>query len=269
MGRHVTACVPCRTPARLCSTRSVPPSPAQIRISSQHLQSGQFSGQQVRAVGKLVSHNGENVQLQLAGEGEPSDAPPPPRGAYCHVCVSAATPQLMTRLPPVGRPRGHGPLQPRQVVGGQERPGGQGLLRGRRHLASRWVHYVHDEYRNGREPRCDPRPVALGPCPIAPCSRPIVMSDNLGACSQGPVQPGTPAPCVRAPASAAWNPLCSLGTPMSDNLGACVHGPVQRGDPRPIAHPIARRPARPPARLPTRRPSLRTLALARCAAIGP
>ena len=60
--------------ARLCSTGSVPPAPAQIRISSQHLQSGQFSGQQVRAVGKLVSHNGDSVQLQLAGEGEPSDA---------------------------------------------------------------------------------------------------------------------------------------------------------------------------------------------------
>ena len=57
--------------ARLCSNGSVPPAPAQIRISSQHLQSGQFSGQQVRAVGKLVSHNGDSVQLQLAGEGEP------------------------------------------------------------------------------------------------------------------------------------------------------------------------------------------------------
>lgn len=69
---HVAACVPCRPSAR--ASAPLPPAPAQIRISSQHLQSGQFSGQQVRAVGKLVSHNGDTVQLQLAGEGEPSGA---------------------------------------------------------------------------------------------------------------------------------------------------------------------------------------------------
>ena len=103
--RHFAACVPCRTPARLCSTRSVPPTPAQIRISSQHLQSGQFSGQQVRAVGKLVSHNGDNVQLQLAGEGEPSDA-------RAHATQRICSHALTTLLLPVGRPRGHGPLQP-------------------------------------------------------------------------------------------------------------------------------------------------------------
>ena len=102
---HFAACVPCRTPARLCSTRSVPPTPAQIRISSQHLQSGQFSGQQVRAVGKLVSHNGDNVQLQLAGEGEPSDA-------RAHATQRICSHALTTLLLPVGRPRGHGPLQP-------------------------------------------------------------------------------------------------------------------------------------------------------------
>eukprot|EP00320_Phaeocystis_rex_P019785 CAMPEP_0119063176 /NCGR_PEP_ID=MMETSP1178-20130426/6581_1 /TAXON_ID=33656 /ORGANISM="unid sp, Strain CCMP2000" /LENGTH=177 /DNA_ID=CAMNT_0007044515 /DNA_START=39 /DNA_END=573 /DNA_ORIENTATION=+ len=45
---------------------------ASVRISSQHLQSGQFSGQQVRAVGRLVSHNGDTVTLQLAGEGPPA-----------------------------------------------------------------------------------------------------------------------------------------------------------------------------------------------------
>eukprot|EP00964_Phaeocystis_antarctica_P009346 scaffold5067_cov65-Phaeocystis_antarctica.AAC.3 len=73
------------------------------------------------------------------------------------------------------------------------------------------------------------------------------MRENLGACSQGPVQPGTPAPCVRARASAAW--------------GGAPHRPPHR----PSASPLAR----PPARLTTRRPSTRTLALAPCAAIGP
>ena len=85
--RHVAACVLCcvRSPL-LDPLRPIPP--AQVRISSQHLQSGQFAGQQVRAVGKLMSYQGESVQLQLAGEGEPSDAPPlpPARDAACPPC---------------------------------------------------------------------------------------------------------------------------------------------------------------------------------------
>ena len=39
------------------------------RVTAQHLQTGQFQGQTVRAVGKLVGVDGSSAQLELAGEG--------------------------------------------------------------------------------------------------------------------------------------------------------------------------------------------------------
>uniref|UniRef100_A0A7S3AQ41 Replication factor A protein 3 n=1 Tax=Haptolina ericina TaxID=156174 RepID=A0A7S3AQ41_9EUKA len=39
------------------------------RITAQHLQTGQFNGRLVRAVGKLVNEDGNIATLQLAGEG--------------------------------------------------------------------------------------------------------------------------------------------------------------------------------------------------------
>ena len=38
-----------------------------IRITSEHLNNPQFSGQAVRAVGKLLQVDGGSVQLQLTG----------------------------------------------------------------------------------------------------------------------------------------------------------------------------------------------------------
>ena len=39
------------------------------RVTAQHLQSAQYQGQVVRAVGKLVGVNDGSVQLELAGQG--------------------------------------------------------------------------------------------------------------------------------------------------------------------------------------------------------
>jgi hypothetical protein len=39
------------------------------RVTAEHLQSGQFQGQIVRAVGKLVGVDGGSAQLELAGDG--------------------------------------------------------------------------------------------------------------------------------------------------------------------------------------------------------
>eukprot|EP00310_Coccolithus_braarudii_P020985 CAMPEP_0183346280 /NCGR_PEP_ID=MMETSP0164_2-20130417/11446_1 /TAXON_ID=221442 /ORGANISM="Coccolithus pelagicus ssp braarudi, Strain PLY182g" /LENGTH=110 /DNA_ID=CAMNT_0025517531 /DNA_START=63 /DNA_END=395 /DNA_ORIENTATION=+ len=43
--------------------------PSTARIGAAQLQTGQFQGQTVRAVGKLVNIDGNFVHLQLAGEG--------------------------------------------------------------------------------------------------------------------------------------------------------------------------------------------------------
>ena len=82
------------------------PTPSQVRITSQHLQSGQYNNQQVRAVGKLVSVDGSgSVQLQLAGDGERLRACP----RYC--CPTLTVISRLLRP----RPTGHDPLRRRFV----------------------------------------------------------------------------------------------------------------------------------------------------------
>lgn len=55
------------------------------RITSEHLQNAQFQGQSVRAVGKLISIDGTNVQLQLAGPEGASPCARAPRSYVFHV----------------------------------------------------------------------------------------------------------------------------------------------------------------------------------------
>ena len=96
-----------RSARRAAPHRAAPPPtrrpPPQVRITSQHLQTGQYQGQQVRAVGKLVGMEGDRVQLQLAGEGAPA-----PRGKLArHVaprrpCTRRAHP-LFPRRPASAR----------------------------------------------------------------------------------------------------------------------------------------------------------------------
>jgi len=62
--------------------------PSTARIGASDLQSGQFQGQTVRAVGRLVRIDGGHVHLQLAGEGPNVLVDSSASGLFTHEAVN-------------------------------------------------------------------------------------------------------------------------------------------------------------------------------------
>ena len=84
-----------------------------VRITSQHLQTAQYQGQAVRAVGKLTGVEGEMVQLQLAGEGARATPRQPgrPRARRRYPARKPPDPTLPATRPRLRRPARHRALR--------------------------------------------------------------------------------------------------------------------------------------------------------------
>lgn len=201
---------------------------SQARINSSHLQTGQFNGQMVRAVGKLtgVDEASQQVQLQLAGEGERTPTPLPNAAAPA---VSAAEhPPL-----PTGRPVCHRHLRASsadRAVPGRE--GQRRLLRGDRHPAAEWRHHCDAGRLARRQLGCACALLSCTPTRLTPPG----LLPQTWACTMRWSNSRTSSPtCSEAGTRSAWPSHIVFVATRPDPLVSCNEQLCVRGratDPR-------------------------------------